>query len=50
MMRAYGMGLLPYYPLAGGLLTGKYRRNAPMPPDARLVVHPRALRGPLHQR
>ncbi len=39
MMRAYGVGLLPYYPLASGLLTGKYRRNAPLPTDARLVVH-----------
>ena len=39
MMRAYGMGLLPYYPLASGLLTGKYRRNAPLPADARLVAH-----------
>jgi aryl-alcohol dehydrogenase-like predicted oxidoreductase len=39
MMRAYGVGLLPYYPLASGLLTGKYRRNAPLPSDSRLVVH-----------
>jgi aryl-alcohol dehydrogenase-like predicted oxidoreductase len=39
MMRAYGVGLLPYYPLASGLLTGKYRRNAPLPADGRLVVH-----------
>lgn len=39
MMQAYGIGLLPYYPLASGLLTGKYRRNAPLPTDARLVVH-----------
>jgi aryl-alcohol dehydrogenase-like predicted oxidoreductase len=39
MMQAYGIGLLPYYPLASGLLTGKYRRNAPLPADARLVVH-----------
>jgi aryl-alcohol dehydrogenase-like predicted oxidoreductase len=39
MMQAYGMGLLPYYPLASGLLTGKYRRNAPMPEGARLTVH-----------
>src|SRR5205085_2911350 len=23
--RAYGLGLLPYFPLASGLLTGKYR-------------------------
>jgi aryl-alcohol dehydrogenase-like predicted oxidoreductase len=32
-----GMGLLPYFPLASGLLTGKYRRNAPMPEGARLT-------------
>jgi aryl-alcohol dehydrogenase-like predicted oxidoreductase len=36
-MRAYGLGLLPYFPLASGLLTGKYRRNAPMPDNARLT-------------
>lgn len=35
--RAYGMGLLPYFPLASGLLTGKYRRNASMPIGARLT-------------
>jgi aryl-alcohol dehydrogenase-like predicted oxidoreductase len=39
MMQASGVGLLPYYPLASGLLTGKYRRNVPLPADARLVVH-----------
>lgn len=33
----YGMGLLPYFPLASGLLTGKYQRNAPMPAGARLT-------------
>ncbi len=26
-MQAYGLGLLPYFPLASGLLTGKYRRD-----------------------
>jgi aryl-alcohol dehydrogenase-like predicted oxidoreductase len=36
-MEEYGLGLLPYFPLASGLLTGKYRRNAPMPADARLT-------------
>jgi aryl-alcohol dehydrogenase-like predicted oxidoreductase len=35
--RKYGMGMLPYFPLASGLLTGKYRRNAPMPPGTRLA-------------
>jgi aryl-alcohol dehydrogenase-like predicted oxidoreductase len=36
-MREYGLGLLPYFPLASGLLTGKYKRNTPMPEDARLT-------------
>ncbi|HWG04618.1 MAG TPA: aldo/keto reductase, partial [Beijerinckiaceae bacterium] len=35
-IRTYGLGLLPYYPLAGGFLTGKYKRGMPMPEDARL--------------
>jgi len=35
--RKYGLGMLPYFPLASGLLTGKYRRNAAMPSDARLT-------------
>jgi aryl-alcohol dehydrogenase-like predicted oxidoreductase len=39
MLDACGMGLLPYYPLASGLLSGKYRRNTPMPAGARLTVH-----------
>ena len=33
---AYGMGFLPFFPLACGLLTGKYRRGA-MPQGARLT-------------
>jgi aryl-alcohol dehydrogenase-like predicted oxidoreductase len=36
-MQAYGLGLLPYFPLASGLLTGKYQRNATMPKGARLT-------------
>ena len=36
-LRQYGMGLLPYFPLASGLLTGKYRRNAVMPAGSRLA-------------
>jgi aryl-alcohol dehydrogenase-like predicted oxidoreductase len=36
-IQAYGLGLLPFFPLASGLLTGKYQRNAPMPKDARLA-------------
>jgi aryl-alcohol dehydrogenase-like predicted oxidoreductase len=30
------IGFLPYFPLASGLLTGKYRRHAPMPRGTRL--------------
>ena len=36
-MKHYGMSLLPFFPLASGMLTGKYKRNAPMPKDARLT-------------
>jgi aryl-alcohol dehydrogenase-like predicted oxidoreductase len=32
---AYGVGVLPYSPLAGGFLTGKYRRNQPLPDSVR---------------
>jgi aryl-alcohol dehydrogenase-like predicted oxidoreductase len=31
---------LPYFPLASGLLTGKYERGAPLPPDSRLGKNP----------
>ena len=39
-MAANGLGMLPYFPLASGLLTGKYRRGAPPPPGARLAITP----------
>ncbi|MDQ0604691.1 aryl-alcohol dehydrogenase-like predicted oxidoreductase [Streptomyces canus] len=32
----HGLGLLPYYPLANGLLSGKYRRGEQPPPGSRL--------------
>jgi aryl-alcohol dehydrogenase-like predicted oxidoreductase len=31
-----GLGFIPYFPLASGLLTGKYRRDEPRPEGARL--------------
>ncbi len=37
-MQHFGLGLLPYFPLASGLLTGKYRRDK-LPPGARLTEH-----------
>ena len=35
-MKSYGLGLLPYFPLASGLLTGKYKRDK-LPEGARLT-------------
>lgn len=37
VMQRYGLGLLPYFPLASGLLSGKYRRGLPMPRGSRLT-------------
>ena len=36
-MRKIGLGLLPFFPLASGLLTGKYRRNVALPAGTRLA-------------
>jgi aryl-alcohol dehydrogenase-like predicted oxidoreductase len=36
----FGIGILPYFPLAGGFLTGKYRRDQPAPPDSRGASSP----------
>jgi aryl-alcohol dehydrogenase-like predicted oxidoreductase len=33
----HGLGLLPYYPLESGLLTGKYRRGGPPPEGSRFA-------------
>jgi len=37
---AYGLGLLPYFPLEYGLLTGKYRRGEEAPPGSRAALDP----------
>lgn len=34
----HGLGLLPYYPLESGLLTGKYRRGEAPPADSRFIL------------
>lgn len=42
----YGIGILPYYPLENGFLTGKYRRGQPAPDGTRLSENDRgALTG-----
>jgi aryl-alcohol dehydrogenase-like predicted oxidoreductase len=40
VMRRYGLGLLPYFPLASGLLSGKYRSGAALPAGSRLAKDP----------
>ncbi|WP_189058222.1 aldo/keto reductase [Longimycelium tulufanense] len=39
----FGLGLVPYFPLANGLLTGKYHRDAAPPPGSRLAGRERLL-------
>jgi aryl-alcohol dehydrogenase-like predicted oxidoreductase len=34
----FGLGVLPFYPLANGLLTGKVRRGQPIPEGSRLAA------------
>lgn len=36
-MQKFGVGFLPYFPLGGGLLSGKYKRGASLPEGARLT-------------
>jgi aryl-alcohol dehydrogenase-like predicted oxidoreductase len=38
--RRFGLGVLPYFPLANGLLTGKFRRGQPVPAGTRLASRP----------
>lgn len=35
LCRHYGLGIIPYSPLAGGFLTGKYRKDKPLPDSKR---------------
>lgn len=36
----YGLGLIPYLPLAGALLSGSYQRNVPPAPGSRGAIRP----------
>ena len=49
-MRRHGLSLLPYFPLASGLLTGKYKHGAPLPPGSRLANSPPRGGGVLNER
>jgi len=39
----YGMGVMAWSPLAKGMLTGKYRKNAPQPDSLRAQFFPKAM-------
>jgi aryl-alcohol dehydrogenase-like predicted oxidoreductase len=36
--RRHDLGIVPYFPLASGLLTGKYRKGEPYPSDSRFAA------------
>lgn len=38
--QTYGIGVIPYYPLAAGFLTGKYRRGEAPPAGSRFNSEP----------
>lgn len=40
--REYNIGIVPFVPLAGGFLTGKYRQGQPVPEGTRLAGNERA--------
>jgi aryl-alcohol dehydrogenase-like predicted oxidoreductase len=40
VIESYGLGLIPFSPLADGLLTGKYRRGEPPPAGTRFASAP----------
>jgi len=42
-----GVGILPFFPLANGLLTGKYSRGEPPPAGSRLANRPGELTDPV---
>jgi aryl-alcohol dehydrogenase-like predicted oxidoreductase len=42
MLQSCGLGLIPFRPLADGLLTGKYRHDLPPPEGTRFASTPRA--------
>jgi aryl-alcohol dehydrogenase-like predicted oxidoreductase len=41
--KVYGIAVIPYSPLAGGFLTGKYRKNSPLPQSRRAEGRRRSM-------
>jgi len=50
LARELGVGFVPYFPLAMGLLTGKFRRGQEPPPGTRLAGRPEKLTGAAFER
>ena len=46
----FGLGMLPFFPLASGMLTGKYHRNEPPPQGTRLATVGRLAERALNER
>jgi aryl-alcohol dehydrogenase-like predicted oxidoreductase len=42
-MQSLGLGMLPYFPLAGGMLTGKYDLDSPLPEGTRFTQWPKSM-------
>ena len=47
---AYNVGVIPYFPLAGGFLTGKYQQGQPVPEGTRFAGNERAQQRTLTER
>ena len=45
LLHQHGLGYTPFSPLAGGWLTGKYRRDEPPPPGSRMTLRPEPYAG-----
>ncbi len=45
LLRQHGLGYTPFSPLAGGWLTGKYRRDEAPPPGSRMTLRPEPYEG-----
>jgi aryl-alcohol dehydrogenase-like predicted oxidoreductase len=46
----FGLGMLPFFPLGSGMLTGKYHRNEPPPQGTRLATVGRLAERALNER
>jgi aryl-alcohol dehydrogenase-like predicted oxidoreductase len=44
MAQNYNLAIMAYYPLRAGVLSGKYKRDQPIPPDARAAQDPKLQR------